>query len=69
MYNNIRGGKDMDTFYSKTKEQVMEKLKSSENGISESEAQKRIKEYGYNEFEEKKGKTMLQRFAEQFKDF
>ena len=69
MYNNIRGGKNMNSFYSMTKEQVTEKLKSSENGISKAEAERRIKEYGYNEFEEKKGKTTLQRFVEQFKDF
>jgi len=42
---------------------------SIENGLTESEAQKRIELYGKNELIKEKGKTALQIFIGQFKDF
>ncbi len=42
---------------------------SMENGLTESEAQKRIELYGKNELIKEKGKTALQIFIGQFKDF
>ncbi len=42
---------------------------SMENGLTESDAQKRIELYGKNELIKEKGKTALQIFIGQFKDF
>ncbi|MFX1320969.1 MAG: cation-translocating P-type ATPase [Promethearchaeota archaeon] len=42
---------------------------SIENGLTESEAQKRVDVYGKNELIKEKGKTALQIFIGQFKDF
>ncbi|TDT51118.1 calcium-transporting P-type ATPase, PMR1-type [Fonticella tunisiensis] len=58
----------MDNFHALSKQEIFEKFKSQENGISREDAQKRLEKYGYNEFKEKKGKSMLERFIDQFKD-
>ncbi|MFX0041298.1 MAG: cation-translocating P-type ATPase [Candidatus Hodarchaeota archaeon] len=51
-------------------ENVEKKLNTSiENGLTESEAQKRIELYGKNELIKEKGKTAWQIFIGQFKDF
>ncbi|MFX0104367.1 MAG: cation-translocating P-type ATPase [Candidatus Hodarchaeota archaeon] len=51
-------------------EEVIRRLESSkENGLSEKESQKRLEEYGRNELIKEKGKTALQIFIGQFKDF
>ena len=56
--------------HSSTYEDVEEKLETSiEKGLTESEAQKRIETYGKNELIKEKGKTALQIFINQFKDF
>ena len=47
----------------------MEKLGSSEQGISSEEALKRSEEYGPNELKEKKKKTPFMILLDQFKDF
>jgi len=50
--------------------EVASKMKTSvANGLSEKEAQKRLEEYGRNELVKEKGKTALQIFIGQFKDF
>lgn len=59
----------MDNFYSLTKQEVLDKLKTTENGLTSEEVEKRIQEYGFNEFKEKKTKSTFQKFIEQFKDF
>jgi P-type Ca2+ transporter type 2C len=59
----------MDNFHVLTKQEIMDKLKTSQNGITREEANERIQEFGYNEFKEKKTKSTFQRFIEQFKDF
>lgn len=52
------------------KDEVLSRLKtSSQSGLSSKEAGKRIKQYGYNEIQAKKKKSLLLRFIEQFKDF
>jgi Ca2+-transporting ATPase len=49
---------------------VVEKMETSiENGLTEHEAQKRLEQYGRNELIKEKGKTALQIFVGQFKDF
>ncbi|MFH8132521.1 MAG: cation-transporting P-type ATPase, partial [Candidatus Aenigmatarchaeota archaeon] len=48
--------------------EAMEKLKSSEKGLSEEEAKKRLQEYGYNELKERKKVSALEIFLNQFKD-
>ena len=42
---------------------------SIQNGLSQKEAQKRLKTFGINEIEKQKKKNILQKFLEQFKDF
>lgn len=59
----------MNDIVTLTKKEVLEKLNTTEKGISKEEVEKRQKEYGYNEFQEKKSKSMFERFIEQFKDF
>lgn len=56
-------------WYQKDIKAVMDDLGTSELGLSSNEAKKRLEEYGPNELKEKKRKTPLQMFIEQFKDF
>lgn len=56
-------------FYAETSEAVLMQLKSSVDGLSGHEAQKRLAEYGKNELAEGKKKGLFVKFAEQFKDF
>ncbi|GAB2025131.1 cation-translocating P-type ATPase [Lactovum odontotermitis] len=58
----------MQNFYSQPKEQVLEEVKSSEKGLSQAEAAKRLAEYGRNELTAAKKKTLFMKFLEQFKD-
>ncbi len=55
-------------FYSQTVDAVFEELGSQPEGLSDSEAKSRLTQYGANELEEGKKKSMLQKFLEQFKD-
>ena len=56
-------------FYSKTKEEVLKELTTEEHtGLSETDAAERLIKQGENRLSEKKKKTMLQRFLDQFKD-
>lgn len=48
--------------------EIIEILKSSPQGISDGEAEKRIRELGYNRLPEKKPPTVLQIFISQFKN-
>ena len=49
--------------------EVIEGLKTSPQGITSEEARKRLQEYGSNELQEKKKKTLLMVFLDQFRDF
>lgn len=59
----------MASFHTKDVEEVIKELDTNIRGLSSSEVEKRIQKYGYNELEEKKGKTFFQMFISQFKDF
>ncbi len=50
-------------------EEVLRKLGTSEEGLSEEEAQKRLEEFGPNELRKEKGKSPWSIFLDQFKDF
>lgn len=56
-------------FFANTAEQVLSALHADrEHGLTAAEAEKRLQEYGTNVLKEKKKKTNLQRFLDQFKD-
>lgn len=55
-------------FYAQDTASVLQELQSDTNGLTNDEAKKRLAEYGPNELEEGKKKSMLQKFFEQFKD-
>ncbi len=56
-------------WHQKTVQSVVEELNTSLKGVSTEEAQKRLLEYGPNELKEKKKKTPLMMFLDQFRDF
>jgi len=49
-------------------ESILEALKTSHQGLTNEEAKRRLKEYGFNELKERKRVTPLQIFLGQFKD-
>lgn len=53
----------------KTAEQILSKLESNAAGLSSDEAEKRIELYGKNKLADKKEKSLLMRFIEQFNDY
>ncbi len=55
-------------FYLEQVDSVFAHVKSSENGLSASEAEKRLNENGKNKLKEGKKKTILQRIGEQLSD-
>ncbi len=55
-------------YYCEEKEQVLQALGSSTNGLSDTEAKSRLEKNGKNRLEAAKGKTLLQRFLEQLSD-
>lgn len=59
----------MSKFYDKEVDEVLQELQTSAKGLTSQEAAERIKKYGYNELEEKKGKSLFQMFIDEFKDF
>ena len=57
------------SFHSQTKESVLSSLSSNlDNGLSSSQVSELQAKYGPNKLREKKKKTYLQRFFDQFKD-
>ncbi len=51
------------------KEEVFRSLVTSESGLTEDEAKRRLKEFGYNEIKEVKKKPLILRFFSQFTHF
>jgi Ca2+-transporting ATPase len=64
---NIAGS--MMDWHQKEINEVINELRSSLHGLSQEEARGRLKEYGPNELIEKKKKTPIMIFFEQFRDF
>lgn len=57
-------------WFNKTVKEVSEELKVDiNNGLTQEEVKQRQKEYGFNELAEKKKKSTIVKFIEQFKDF
>jgi Ca2+-transporting ATPase len=50
------------------KEEVLQTIQSTPQGLSSEEAKQRLTQYGFNELKEKKRRTALQMFLEEFKD-
>ncbi|MBR3230181.1 MAG: cation-transporting P-type ATPase [Bacilli bacterium] len=57
-----------EKYYSKSKEDVIKYLKSSINGLTETEAKNRLKMYGPNELPKQKKDSILKIFLTEFKD-
>jgi len=66
--NNYRKIVESRAWYTIKPEKVMNILKTSEKGLSEEEAKKRLKEFGFNELKKKGGIKAFQIFLSQFKD-
>ena len=55
-------------FYNENIDEILKKLKSNSNGITNEEAIKRLKEYGSNELPQKKNKSIFKIFINEFKN-
>jgi Ca2+-transporting ATPase len=55
-------------WHSEEPEEVMRAFSVTQEGLTSQQAQERLKEYGYNELKEKKRKTALRMFLDEFKD-
>jgi Ca2+-transporting ATPase len=55
-------------WHAKTTEDVQAMLKTSEDGLSDTEAEHRLRRYGYNELRQKKQKSILTMLKEQLND-
>lgn len=55
-------------WHSMSVREVLSKLETSEEGLSEEEARKRLEKFGFNELKEMRRESPLQMFLEQFKD-
>ena len=58
----------MKNWYRLSTEEVLQNMKATEAGLTQQEVSDRLKEYGENELQEGKKKTVLQIFFEQFAD-
>ena len=56
-------------YHSQDIKAVFNELKTTENGLTTTEVNKRLKQYGYNEIEEKRKISPLEIFISQFKSF
>ncbi len=55
-------------WYAMEMDEVLRKLKVGINGLTKKEVERRLQKYGYNELKEKKRRTALHMFLDQFKD-
>ena len=58
----------MEKFFSKTSQEVMSNFSVTKEGLKEQQVKEAKEKYGYNELTEKKKKSLLVVFLEQFKD-
>ncbi|MHC5226762.1 cation-translocating P-type ATPase [Enterococcus sp. LJL99] len=58
-----------EAFYTQSEQEVLQKMDSSLEGLSEQEVKSRLVSYGENTLDEGKKKSILIKFLEQFKDF
>ena len=60
----------MEKWFNLSISETEQKLKTNaQEGLKEGEIEERYKQYGYNELQAKKKKSLLSKFLEQFKDF
>ncbi len=57
---------DSNNYWSKEPAQVLEQLQTNKDGLSNDEAEERLKQYGFNSFRAKKQTSALQLFLSQF---
>jgi len=57
-----------EAWHSISEEELFKRLKTSSKGLTQKEAEERLRKYGYNEIAEKKRRTALQMLLNQFKD-
>ncbi|SDO48137.1 Ca2+-transporting ATPase [Streptococcus equinus] len=55
-------------FYTQSKDETLDALNSSREGLSTAEAQKRLDEFGHNELDEGEKRGLFAKFIDQFKD-
>jgi len=60
--------KQTQCLYSLPKEEVLSIIGTTEDGLTQTEAQTRIEKHGFNELEAKKNKSFIQKFFDQLKD-
>ena len=58
-----------EAFFTQDEETVLKKMGTTQKGLTSNEAEKRIIEYGPNELDHGKNKSIIVKFLEQFKDF
>ncbi len=58
-----------DAFYTEEISSVLSKMETTVDGLSTSEVNKRLEDYGHNQLDEGKKKSWLSKFGDQFKDF
>lgn len=58
-----------EPFFTQDEATVLKQMQTSEEGLTSQEAEKRIAEYGPNQLDEGKTKSLLMKFLDQFKDF
>jgi len=59
----------MENYYNKSADEIRNLMHTPEDGLDDAQVQERLQKYGYNELQEKKGKSTFLVFLEQFKDF
>ncbi|WP_313468399.1 cation-transporting P-type ATPase, partial [Carnobacterium sp.] len=67
--DNVKKQQLKETFFTENESTVLEKMQSTKEGLTSQEAEKRIADYGPNQLDEGKSKSLLMKFLEQFKDF
>ncbi|MFV8213620.1 cation-translocating P-type ATPase, partial [Streptococcus pluranimalium] len=55
-------------FYTQSEDTVLAALETSKKGLTSTQVEQRLSEYGRNELEEAEKRTLLQKFFDQFKD-